>query len=1209
MLLLLAAAWAARANGQNVEGQIIAAQYGEWRVQGYAPDTYKNFVPTSCRVQGGASFFAAFAAGSPVKIVDGNPSRTEVVVPTTAISNNSECSITISPANHHEVPFYLTSATGGLQEAINANLAMPGTNTIILNNEWYRLGGSAATIASVQGSANLGLVDVTQVPTVWYHWNGTRYAAVVPPGGGGAATQVNDLFANNASNTFQDLYHFYATSPAYTAANAIAAAKANGGSVTIQPGAGHTPFPNDGTVKVTDNRTDIPAEARSVKEFGAQCDLRNVYGTLTAGSSTVSINPGYGGFTPADTGKTLVAVGTTAAGLQTAFEPTITYVNASTATLSTPSPMTIAVQQQFDLGHDDTGNGAPGAFTGLAGALAAQQQNSFANNIALTIPVGNCLTHTQTQAPQEMHGQSVWLSQITGFPGEDVFNLGNGGQHVNLHTFTINTDYRIDTTQPWQICNTAGCTMQTPNDRPLMTRTPYANNPLGPGWIIGASGGGASNGVASVANGSNQMTVASGETPPAVGEQVMFPYTIPTFVGIVAAVAGQVVTFGSGQNYTGASSSQQEWFAGSSIQTAATAISSAQSMPFTVTLNNSIAPSPLSPQSNVAPWGMVQIDGEDFLYVGYSKLPPYSITLTARAQNGTSAGAHAAGAYIAPLNQEKPSAPWPVIPTVNSGGTTPFNARFYPGFFGGNFAFAFPINSGVNCGGKGAWYQSTIRNLLVQDWPTNQINNVTFNNTSGDFYFVGLPYSTQFRNLNLFGNYGIAEGLPPTDTHDYATCSLTADGTSWDGISIHSGTTGFSADFIAGGENGYSNFNAYGGGGPSTPGGSGVNFTGGYDDQNGNLVQLASKSTFSNFYEEPGNTAYGNAPLWDWEATTMNWTDVRYGGGGESYIGGQFQHFTSGNIDGGAAFPNGPVINFGMDNVFDSIELMGASPNGNVYGTNGFLDWGSGTVATSTENINSTPFGPYLPRDWGAVEPSHGQTNEAFNTGNLAAPYLNSNLGLIAPWEFNSNTIYEPSPMSVGSVVDVTSPITQRYTACNVGTSPAYTYCSTTRFNENGISIGPGQRLAAGKYLVNVGVKQSSGAAQTFGLRLLASCGGTDSFVLNNLSVPISTTWTNQSLGLIDLGPYSGCYLGFAALNTSTTPTQEQFGYLDLAPLAQQSNAEAVCTMTPTGGQSCWTTGAGAPSGSCTTGSLYTNQSGSPDTLYVCKASAWVGVQ
>jgi len=38
-----------------------------------------------------------------------------------------------------------------------------------------------------------------------------------------------------------------------------------------------------------------------------------------------------------------------------------------------------------------------------------------------------------------------------------------------------------------------------------------------------------------------------------------------------------------------------------------------------------------------------------------------------------------------------------------------------------------------------------------------------------------------------------------------------------------------------------------------------------------------------------------------------------------------------------------------------------------------------------------------------------------------------------------------------------------------------------------------------------------------------------------------------------------------------------------------------------------WTTGASAPTPPCVNGSLYSNTSGSPNTLYVCQSSAWVG--
>jgi len=118
---------------QNIEGQIIASQYGKWRVPGYASNTYSSFAPDSCRVQGGASFFEAFTVGTPVEIVDSSPSSSEIVTPSSTVENNVSCSVAIAPINDHQLPFYLTSATGGLQEALNNNLTSPEPNTVILD--------------------------------------------------------------------------------------------------------------------------------------------------------------------------------------------------------------------------------------------------------------------------------------------------------------------------------------------------------------------------------------------------------------------------------------------------------------------------------------------------------------------------------------------------------------------------------------------------------------------------------------------------------------------------------------------------------------------------------------------------------------------------------------------------------------------------------------------------------------------------------------------------------------------------------------------------------------------------------------------------------------------------------------------------------------------------------------------------------------------
>ena len=220
---------APQAYAQNIEGQIIASQYGQFRVQGYAPDTY-TFAPTACRVQGGASFFPAFTVGTPILIVDGNPALSEVVTPTQVTINSNTCVILVAPVHHHSLPFYLTSATGGLQEAINSNLTSPNPNTIVLNNSWYSLGGDSTVIANAKGSPNLGLIDVTSLPSTWYRWNGVQYV-IVP-----VASNVTSVFSRTGDITAQSGDYTCAEVTGCLTSAPVTSVFGRTGSVTAQTG-------------------------------------------------------------------------------------------------------------------------------------------------------------------------------------------------------------------------------------------------------------------------------------------------------------------------------------------------------------------------------------------------------------------------------------------------------------------------------------------------------------------------------------------------------------------------------------------------------------------------------------------------------------------------------------------------------------------------------------------------------------------------------------------------------------------------------------------------------------------------------------------------------------------------------------------------------------------------------------------------------------
>jgi parallel beta-helix repeat protein len=176
--------FAAHLQAQNIEGQIIASQFGEFQVPGLTPGALQ-FSPASCQVSGGGKNFPAFSAGVPIKIVDANPALNEIDTPTAVFITT--CAVSMATTHLHSPPFYLTSGTGGLQEAINnGEVKGGGQNTIILNQDWYGLvapGNPATVIASVHGNSNMSLVDVTVTPYNFYTWNGTQYVIDAFAGG------------------------------------------------------------------------------------------------------------------------------------------------------------------------------------------------------------------------------------------------------------------------------------------------------------------------------------------------------------------------------------------------------------------------------------------------------------------------------------------------------------------------------------------------------------------------------------------------------------------------------------------------------------------------------------------------------------------------------------------------------------------------------------------------------------------------------------------------------------------------------------------------------------------------------------------------------------------------------------------------------------------------------------------------------------------
>jgi hypothetical protein len=300
---------------QNVEGQIVASQFGEYQVPTVGNGF--SFPPDTCEISGGNKSFPAFTSGVPIKIVDTNPAYSEVDTPVAVIANDNVCAVSMT-TNHPHTSFYLTSGTGGLQEALNANGTGTGANTILLNAQWYSLiapNSGSSVIGSVQGNTNLGLVDVTTTPYTTYAWNGSTYAAAgygapggpamgalsgtyPAPGLANGTSGLNNVLPLAAGTTINDgSVHTVGTAPigspfhGVTTLGALAALSINGTSpfswIT------GSPFSNGGiyVIGVTNPGSGGTAGTFALSFSGGGCNTEPT-GTFTVGASTLAQGAG-----------------------------------------------------------------------------------------------------------------------------------------------------------------------------------------------------------------------------------------------------------------------------------------------------------------------------------------------------------------------------------------------------------------------------------------------------------------------------------------------------------------------------------------------------------------------------------------------------------------------------------------------------------------------------------------------------------------------------------------------------------------------------------------------------------------------------------------------------------------------------------------------------------------------------------------------------
>ena len=185
----------------NTAGLLYASNFGLWQVPQGNTGQYSWSSPSFCTVSAaGIPLAPVFAVGTPVFIKDQVVANSEIVTPSAINVGGAGCSITVSPVNKHNT-FTLTSATGGLQEAINYAHALP--YQVILTPDWSRLGGTTGMILAAKGNSNVQILDQRGSCSTAYIWSGSAYAAQPSSCGGGSSGIISVNSQTGPSVTFQ----------------------------------------------------------------------------------------------------------------------------------------------------------------------------------------------------------------------------------------------------------------------------------------------------------------------------------------------------------------------------------------------------------------------------------------------------------------------------------------------------------------------------------------------------------------------------------------------------------------------------------------------------------------------------------------------------------------------------------------------------------------------------------------------------------------------------------------------------------------------------------------------------------------------------------------------------------------------------------------------------------------------------------------------
>lgn len=467
-------------------GSLYATNFTNWQIPkgNNAPFTWSN--PQACTTNSDGLTFKAFYPGTPVLLVDlVNPSLTEAITPTAVSITGAGCTLTVTPTHSH-VSFYLTTSTGGLQEAINYSRTAPAV--VVITADWT---GITSQIASAVGNTDVSVLDARTSVILPYIWNsGSSLYVAQPFASGGAVvkslnTLVGDLTLAQGSNititpSGGNTLTIAATVPAsgVTTATGTSPITVNGDS-SPHSGAVTIAFPTDFTF--SDDGSDAIATTD-----GNTLDLTNGSAGITtkyiSGNSLI-IDAQGGTLNIVNSGNGVFAqnVDLQASQLTGLADATTAHMAvAFDQRASTKAAVTHDFLTAYTEGTPGTFTAAQPAFTDISGNIAVTQMNSGTGATSSTF----------------WRGDGTWVTP-TGFANPmtllgDIIRGGTGGAATRLAGPTSGTDNYFLLSNPSGGSATAPAWFDATLNIPFLgsVNTFINANHIGTGGTLDATGSG-----------------------------------------------------------------------------------------------------------------------------------------------------------------------------------------------------------------------------------------------------------------------------------------------------------------------------------------------------------------------------------------------------------------------------------------------------------------------------------------------------------------------------------------------------------------------------------------------------------------------------------------------------------------------------------------------------------------------------------------------